>query len=89
MVLLLLACLCNTALLKANNINKSEAMPTTAEYSQSCPRPQLAERCVNFVVPEMSVSLLFFNFWKDLSGEFVLLKDIITATYMETLSALL
>lgn len=86
---MLLACLCSTALLKANNINKSESMPTAAEYSQSCPRPQLAEQRVNFVVPEVSVSLFFFNFWKDLSGEFVLLKKIIKATYMKTLPALL
>lgn len=58
---------CSTV--KTNNINKFEAMPTIAEHSQSCPTPQLAEQCVNFVVAEMSVSLFFLNFWKDLGGK--------------------
>lgn len=80
MVLLLLARLCNTALLKTNTINKSEAMPTVAEYSQSCPTPQLAEQCANVVVSEMSVSPFFFNFWKDLSGECVLNEILIIMT---------
>lgn len=64
-------------------------MPTSAEYSQSCPMPQLAEQHVNFVVSEMSVSLFFFNFWKGLSGECVLLNEQIKAIDMKTLSALL
>lgn len=59
LVLLLLACLYNTALLTTNNINKSEALPTV-ECSQGCPIPQLDEQRVNFVVSEMSVSLVFF-----------------------------
>lgn len=79
LVLLLLACLCNTALLTTNNINKSEALPTIAEYSQGCPIPQLDEQCVNFVMSELSVSsVVFFNFWKNLSRHCVLLNKIIS-----------
>lgn len=55
-------------------------MPTVAEYSQSCPTPQLAEQCANVVVSEMSVSPFFFNFWKDLSGECVLNEILIIMT---------
>lgn len=75
-VLLLLGCFCNATLSKTNNINKFEAMPTIAEHSQSCPTPQLAEQCVNSVVAEMSVSLFFLNFWKDLGGKCVILNEI-------------
>lgn len=82
LVLLLLTWLCNTALLKTNNINKSEAMPTIAEYSQCCQTLRLAEQCVNVVVSEMSVSLFFFNFWKDLSGECVFLNKVINVINM-------
>lgn len=51
--------------------------------------PQLAERCVNFAVAEMSVSLLFLNFWKDLGGKCVILNEIIKVIYMKTPSPLL
>lgn len=67
-----MACLCNGALSKTNNINEFEAMPTIAEQSQSCPTPQLAEQCVNFAVAEMSVSLFFLDFRGKILAESVL-----------------
>lgn len=59
-------------------------MPTVAEYSQSCPMPQLAEQWVNFVMSQTPVSLFFSNFWKDLSGKCVPLNEITKVINMKT-----